>query len=127
VPACPLATPASTSPCSPTTPPAAGALLPRLIEELAQLRCQLAAAAGGEQPWEYLTLYAACSGADRRFYIQGPQRRGTRLEEGEALRQLGAVGWQLVAVVPACQDYEGGTFDHQLYLKRPGPTEGPHR
>jgi hypothetical protein len=70
-----------------------------------------------EQRWEHLSFYAERDRRDGKFYLQNGSRRGGRLEEGEALHQLGRVGWQLVAVVPAC--YNGEDLNHQLYLKRP--------
>ena len=75
-----------------------------------------------EQRWEHLSFYAERDHRDGKFYLQNGARRGGRLEEGEALHQLGRVGWQLVAVVPAC--YNGEDLNHQLYLKRPVSAAG---
>ena len=108
--------------------PDLGTLLQQLIAELAQLRQLLKAgvAVTGEQAWEYLSLSAVRNSSDEKYYVPGFNRRGRQIEEAEVLRQLGTVGWRLVAVVPTCQEYEGGAFHHQLYLKRSGPT-GPSR
>ena len=67
--------------------------------------------------WEYLTLYAKRDDRREAFFIENYRDKGERLAEETALDNLGAEGWELVAVVPA---YTSNTqsYNHQLYLKR---------
>ena len=68
--------------------------------------------------WEYLSLYAERNDATESFNVKHYPEPHNLTSEREALDELGAVGWELVAVVPA---YGGGGthVHHQLYLKRP--------
>jgi hypothetical protein len=127
----PLATALPTLSLRPEDQPPFNPALQSIQAELATLMHQLGSAvrrlAGqaadpAEQRWEHLSFYAERDHRDGKFYLQNGARRGGRLEETEALHQLGRVGWQLVAVVPAC--YNGENLNHQLYLKRPVPSAG---
>jgi hypothetical protein len=109
-------------PASSSTFQAIQADLATLLQQLGSAVRRLAAQVPEptEQRWEHLSFYAERDHRDGKFYLPSSARRGGRLEEGEALHQLGLVGWQLVAVVPAC--YNGENLNHQLYLKRPVPA-----
>ena len=67
--------------------------------------------------WEYLSLYAERVDNQENFVVKNYPEVKNRAPEPELLDQLGAAGWELVAVVPA---YGGGgmKINHQLYLKR---------
>ena len=68
--------------------------------------------------WEYLSLYAERDNDKETFTVKHYPEHGNKLAEAMLLNQLGADGWELVAVVPA---YSKGSYDslnHQIYLKR---------
>jgi hypothetical protein len=67
--------------------------------------------------WEYLSLYAERE-KQETYRIKHYPEPGQFVPEATLLAQLGAEGWELIAVVPA---YGGGGthINHQLYLKRP--------
>ncbi len=67
--------------------------------------------------WEYLSLYSERE-KQETFRVKHYPEPGQGIAEDTLLAQLGADGWELVAVVPA---YGGGGnhVNHQLYFKRP--------
>ena len=67
--------------------------------------------------WEYLSLYAERE-KQETFRVKHYPEPGQFVPEDALLDQLGAAGWELVAVVAA---YGGGGahVNHQLYFKRP--------
>ena len=67
--------------------------------------------------WEYLSLYAERE-KQETFRVKHYPEPGQFVAEDTIMAQLGAEGWELVAVVPA---YGGGGthVNHQLYFKRP--------
>jgi hypothetical protein len=73
--------------------------------------------------WEYLTLYAERDDGAEAYQVKHYPEPKRKIPEQDLLNELGAEGWELVAVVPA---YGGGgmKINHQLYFKRPRNREG---
>ena len=67
--------------------------------------------------YEYLSLYAERDGGQEAYFVKNFPEKGNRQYEPQLLNQLGADGWELVAVAPA---YVNSSIhvNHQLYLRR---------
>ena len=68
--------------------------------------------------WEYLSLYAERDNKET-YTVKHYPEHGNKIAEAALLNQLGADGWELIAVVP-----DFAALHHQLYLKRPPATGG---
>jgi hypothetical protein len=76
--------------------------------------------------WEYLTLYAKRDNGKEAFFIDNYRERGERVSEQAVLDDLGAEGWELVAVVQAYTS-NSQSYNHQLYFKRPQASMPPEQ